>query len=78
MADLVDHHADPIVDAPTAGSRWRTLYRIAGMAAVISAVFIPIQVVVFLAWPPPIEGSAKDWFALFQDSRLVGLINLDL
>lgn len=78
MATLVEPRAHPVPNAQTAGSRWRTLYRIGGVAALISAVFIPIQVIVFLAWPPPLEGTAKDWFALFQDNRLVGLIDLDV
>jgi hypothetical protein len=78
MATLAQHRADPIPDAPSADSRWRPLYRIGGVAALISAVFIPIQVIVFLAWPPPIEGTAKDWFALFQDNQVVGLIDLDI
>jgi hypothetical protein len=33
---------------------------------------------VFLVWPPPLEGGATDWFALLQENRLVGLIDLDL
>ena len=41
-------------------------------------MFIPIQVLVFIVWPPPLEGTAVDWFALFQDNRLVGLLDLDL
>lgn len=58
--------------------RWRLLYRLAGAGALISAVFIPIQVLVFIVWPPPLEGTAVDWFALFQDNPLVGLLDLDL
>jgi hypothetical protein len=54
------------------------LYRLAGAGALISAVFIPIQVLVFIIWPPPLEGTAVDWFTLFQDNPLVGLLDLDL
>jgi len=68
----------PIVDTEQAASPWRTLYRAAGAAALISAVFIPIQILVFIVWPPPLEGTASDWFTLFQGNELVGFLNLDL
>jgi hypothetical protein len=57
-------------------SQWSALYKIAGAAAVISAVLIPIQVLVFIVWPPP--SSVVGWFELLQTSPLVGLIDLDL
>jgi hypothetical protein len=41
-------------------------------------MFIPIQVLVFLTWPPPLDGTAVDWFELFSENRLVGLLDLDL
>jgi hypothetical protein len=65
-------------EAESTDPRWSLLYRLAGAGALISAVFIPIQVLVFIVWPPPLEGTAADWFALFQDNRLVGLLDLDL
>jgi hypothetical protein len=65
-------------EAESTDPRWRRLYRLAGAGALISAVFIPIQVLVFIVWPPPLEGTAADWFALFQDNPLVGLLDLDL
>src|SRR5262249_28292729 len=67
--------------APTAeltGARWTPLYRTAAVAAVISAVVIPIQVAVFLIWPPPLDGTAADWFTLLRDHRFAGLLDLDL
>lgn len=67
-----------ITNTETADSQWRWLYRIAGTAALISAVFIPIQIAVFVANPPPLQGTAADWFALLQNNRLTGLVDLDL
>lgn len=55
---------------------WKSLYRIGGAAALISAVFIPIQIIVFIAWPPP--STVTGWFTLFQSNTLVGLVDLDL
>jgi len=55
---------------------WRGLYRVAAWAAVLSAVFVPIQVAVFFVKPLP--ETVLEWFALFQDNVLVGLIDLDL
>jgi Domain of unknown function (DUF4386) len=57
---------------------WRLLYRAGGVAALITAVLIPLQIIVFIAWPPPLEGSVTDWFRLFQDNWLLGLLSLDL
>lgn len=67
-----------VARAEPTDARWRVLYLVAGVGAVISAVFIPIQALVFIVWPPPFDGGATDWFALFRDSQLVGLLDLDL
>ncbi len=55
---------------------WRTLYRCAGAGAALTAILVPIQVVVFLVWPPPATVSGH--FALLQDNWLIGLLALDL
>ncbi len=57
-------------------SRWNWLYKIGGAAAFLTAVFLPIQIIVFLVNPPP--ESVTGWFALFHSSPLVGLLDLDL
>ena len=71
---------DFVVNPPAVATdaRWNPLLRIAAAAALMSAVFIPIQIAVFLLWPPPLDGTAADWFGLLQDNRLAGLIDLDL
>jgi hypothetical protein len=58
--------------------RWALLCRVGAAAAMASAVLIPIQVAVFIAWPPPLDGTAEDWFTLLRDNRLAGLVDLDL
>ena len=57
---------------------WRPLYRAGGVAALITAVLIALQIVVFVAWPPPLEGSTREWFTLLQDNWLLELLSLDL
>src|SRR6266700_871192 len=62
--------------AETTASAWKPLYRMAGVAALIMVVFIPIQSIVFVAWPPP--STVIGWFTLFQHNRLLGLLDMDL
>lgn len=57
-------------------SVWRTLFRVGGIAALTIVLLIPIQIAVFVIWPPP--SAVIGWFTLFQDNPLVGLVNMDL
>lgn len=73
-------HTTTPTRAPTeaAAGAWTPLCRVAGAAAAVSATLIPVQVAVFLAWPPPLDGTAADWFTLLRAHRLAGLVDLDL
>src|SRR5215212_9125889 len=55
---------------------WQTLHKLGGVTALAVLALIPIQMVVFFLWPPP--SSVIDWFRLFQDNALVGLLDMDL
>lgn len=55
---------------------WNKLFKIGGIAAIFSVLLIPVQIFIFISWPPPIE--IVDWFSLFQESWLLGLLSLDL
>lgn len=57
-------------------SDWNWLFRMGGFSALIMFVLIPIQIVIFLAWPPP--QNVVDYFNLFQHNRLLGLLDSDL
>lgn len=57
-------------------SRWNRLYQLGGLAALLTAVFIPLQVIIFIAWPPPT--TAQGYFTLFSSNPLVALLDLDL
>lgn len=54
----------------------KNLYRMAGIAILVTLVVIPIQITVFIAWPPP--GDVAGWFTLFHENVLIGLIDFDL
>jgi hypothetical protein len=56
---------------------WRSLYRTAGFAARAVAVLTPIAFAVFAVWPPP-SGGAEEWYSLFSENPLLGLMSLDL
>lgn len=55
---------------------WRGLVRLGAAAAVFVVIMIPIQAAFFILSPPP--STAEDFFALFQQNPLLGLIDLDL
>ncbi len=57
-------------------SSWKGLYRAGGIAALIVVVLIPLQSLLFIAFPPP--STALDYFTLFQQNKLLGLLDLDL
>ncbi len=61
----------------TSDTRWRGLHAAAAAGALATACLIPLQMILFIAWPPP-AGTAADWFALFQANPLRGLLSLDL
>ena len=55
----------------------RALYRLGGTASLLMLAIIIIQFVTFLSAPPPYDGTALDWFELFQKNKLIGLINFE-
>jgi hypothetical protein len=58
--------------------RWKVLYQLGGSAALSMVGIIVIQLIVFMTVPPPLEGTAIDWFSLFQKNKLIGLIDFEL
>ena len=57
-------------------NNWSFLYKTAGIIAWITLGLIPIQIVIFILWPPPT--TVLDFYSLFQKNALIGLFNLDL
>jgi hypothetical protein len=63
-------------DVGAAECSWRGLYRLGGVAALVIAVLLLGEVVVFAVFPRP--GTALEHFELFRDNWLAGLLTLDL
>ena len=66
---------DPTDDTTT---RWRGVLATAAAGAILTAVFVPLQVALFVAFPPPASRSVGAWFDLFNGSPILGLLSLDL
>jgi hypothetical protein len=65
-------------NAAATDPRWKVLYQLGGSAALSMVGIIVIQLIVFMTVPPPLEGTAMDWFSLFQKNKLIGLIDFEL
>jgi hypothetical protein len=53
-------------------------YVTGGIAAILMLAIIIIQMVSFIIAPPPYDGMAADWFEIFRQNSLVGLIDFEL
>ncbi len=60
----------------TSNSDWKGLYKVGAVAALLMFVLTIIQAVFFITNPPP--NTVIDYFTLFQKSRILGLLDLDL
>ncbi len=57
-------------------SVWEPLSKVGGVAALGVVAVIPIQIIIFLSWPPP--NTVVGYFTLFHNNWLLGLLSLDL
>lgn len=64
------------VNIDTSNSGWKSLYKIGGAAALLMFVLTLVQSFIFITNPPP--GTVIDFFMLFQKSKILGLLDLDL
>ena len=58
--------------------RWRGLFLAGAVGAALTAACIPLQVLLFIAWPPPASRDVADWFGLFNGNPVRGLLSMDL
>jgi hypothetical protein len=65
-----------MTESGTADSRWQGLHKVGGLAALVIALLLVGEIVVYTALPRP--ASAMEHFALFHDSWLFGLLTMDL
>lgn len=68
-----------VLNNTTTDTRWKDLYKIAGIAAVVSELVILLGIVTYFIWPyAPGKDSTESIFLLLQNDPLGGLISLDL
>jgi len=56
----------------------KNMYTLGGSAALLLVSIVVLQLIVFMTAPPPLEGTVSDWFALFQENNLIGLLDFEL
>ena len=67
------------MNVTTSGSRWKDLYKMAGIAAVVSELVILLGIVTYFIWPySPGSLTTENIFLLLQRDPLGGMISLDL
>jgi hypothetical protein len=55
---------------------YKTIFNIAIISGSIMLMLIPIQIIIFAAWPPPT--TTQGFFELYYQNPLLGLLSLDL
>lgn len=60
----------------TTASAWKPLYRVGGVVALTIVGVMVVQIIVFIANPPP--HTVLGYFTLFHRNGLLGLLSLDL
>lgn len=62
-------------ETATLDQSWRGLLTIGGLAAFLTFLYIPLQIVIFMTIPEPTD--ALGWFSLFQKSSIQGLLSFE-
>jgi len=63
--------------AESVSSGWSSLYKLGGISSLLLVAIVIIQLIVFSIAPPPLGGTAIDWFILFQKNPILGLIHFE-
>ena len=58
-------------------SGWSSLYKLGGISSLLLVAIVIIQLIVFTIAPPPLDGTAIDWFILFQKNPIIGLVHFE-
>jgi hypothetical protein len=59
-------------------SDWKPLYKLGAVVALLMVGIIVAQFISFMTVPPPLDGDAADWFELFAQNPLMGLVGFEL
>ena len=78
MASEIRTKLHQATDFETVDSAWKSLYKLGGACSLLMVVIILSQFIIFMTAPPPLEGTAGDWFALFQRDKFLGLLAFEL
>ena len=62
----------------TTTSVWTGLYKVGSVSALLLVVIIITTGIIFAIEPQPLDGTALDWFMLFQNNKIIGLIDFEL
>jgi fumarate reductase subunit D len=73
---MVQFEENLLNDSETTDSNFKSLYKLGGAAALITAMIMPLQIIIYIAFPPP--STVIGFFSLFQENGLLGLLALDL
>lgn len=68
---------NPTANAQSSDPAWRGLYKTGGVTALVLVAIPLIQLVIFIVAPPPLEGTAAEWFTLFQQNAILGLLGFE-
>lgn len=67
----------PTDNAQSRNPSWSGLYKTGGVTALVLVVIPLVQLVVFSIAPQPLEGGAAEWFTLFQQNAILGLLSFE-
>jgi len=56
---------------------WGLLYKVSGLISLLLVLLTAVQLVVFISFPPPLDGTAAEWFNLFQKNKFIGLLDFE-
>jgi hypothetical protein len=65
-----------VTDAETVDSRWKGLYKVGGVAALMQFVFT-LMIIIVASTLGPKPSTAEEYFTILQNDRLVGLLRDD-
>jgi Domain of unknown function (DUF4386) len=67
------------METPIVAPSWKDLYKMAGLAAIVSEIVILLGIITYFIWPyAPGVKSAESIFQLLQTDPFGGLVSLDL